>query len=299
MPFPSDYLIYHKRATTKKNPPLLKNKENRKEKDLHLALPPRQRHLIQSERASAFTSASMTIEAALAVPIFFMAAVCIIYLLEIMAVQTAVRSGLHLAGRNLAQELYIMPIMQPASLENDVVAAIGSDRLERSIVIGGAGGLHMEESNVSALTAVGRLVVTYEVQLPIPFLRMHGIPCRQELKIKGWSGYVRTDSAWAAEDTVYVTETGLVYHKDYHCTYLDLSIRPAAGTEVAKLRNQSGGRYYPCERCHPGAAGKMVYITEYGDRYHDELGCSGLKRTIYAVPLSEAIGKGACSKCGL
>lgn len=298
MPFPSDYLIYHKQRITKKNPQLLKNNQKRKEKDLHLALPPRPRHLIRTERASAFTSGSITVEAAMAVPIFFLAAVCMMYLLEIMAVQTAVRSGLHLAGRNLAKELYAVPIMQPASLETDVVTAIGADRLERSIIVGGAGGLHLEESNVSVLTGVGYLVATYEIQLPVPLFRVSGIPCREEIKIKRWCGYVRTGLGNTAEETVYVTETGLVYHKDYHCTYLDLSISPASQLEVTDMRNNYGGRYYPCERCRPPSGGKIVYITDHGDRYHGELGCSGLKRTVYAVPLSEAAGKGVCSKCG-
>jgi len=221
-----------------------------------------------------------------------------IYLLEIIAVQTTVRSGLHLAGRNLAQGLYAVPIMQPASLETDVVTAIGADRLERSIVSGGAGGLHLEESNISAVTGVGHLVATYEVRLPVPFFRILGIPCREEIKIKGWCGYVRTGFGNTAEETVYVTETGLVYHKDYHCTYLDLSIRPASQQEVTDMRNNSGGKYHPCERCRPPAGSGIVYITDYGDRYHGQLGCSGLKRTVYAVPLSEVLGKGECSKCG-
>ena len=98
------------------------------------------------------------------------------------------------------------------------------------------------------------------------------------------------------DETVYVTETGLVYHRDYHCSYLDLSIHLVSMQEISSLRNKSGGKYYPCEHCAEQSVG-MVYITENGDRYHNSLSCSGLKRTIYAVPLSEVAGKGACSRC--
>ena len=144
----------------------------------------------------ASVSASVTIEAALAVPVFFFALVCLIYLLELMAIGTAVRSGLQYAGKQAAKEAYAAPLLQPSSLEADVVESIGAYRLERSLIEGG-----------------------------------------------------------------------------------------------------SGGRYYACEHCG-GKGGGPAYITDYGDRYHSSLSCSGLKRTVYAVPLSEVIGKGACSKCG-
>ena len=94
-----------------------------------------------------------------------------------------------------------------------------------------------------------------------------------------------------------VTETGLVYHKDYHCSHLDLSIRMTHLELVEGLRNENGGKYYPCEHCVKGNGGN-IYITNSGDRYHSSLSCSGLKRTIYAIPISEAAGKGACSRCG-
>lgn len=42
---------------------------------------------------------SITLEAAAAVPIFFFAVLCLLFLMEIMAIQTAVRSGLQYAGK--------------------------------------------------------------------------------------------------------------------------------------------------------------------------------------------------------
>lgn len=47
---------------------------------------------------------SVTAEAAVAVPVFFLAVVTMLYLLEMMAVHTAVRSGLQYAGKKTAKE---------------------------------------------------------------------------------------------------------------------------------------------------------------------------------------------------
>ena len=89
----------------------------------------------------------------------------------------------------------------------------------------------------------------------------------------------------------------MVYHRDNQCTYLDLSIRTAGKKDIAQLRNENGEKYRTCEKCGK-KAGKNVYITNQGNRYHSSIGCSGLKRKIYAIPISEAQGKGECSRCG-
>ncbi|MEG2821653.1 MAG: pilus assembly protein [Lachnospiraceae bacterium] len=248
-------------------------------------------------RASVFTSlqGSITIEAAFAFPFFLFASICLIYLLEIMAVQTSVRAGMHYACKQYAQEAYRMPLAIPGQLESDMVQAIGAHRLDRSIVVGGSGGLSANQSVVIPSKGVLQCVVKYQVKLPITIFGSLSMTKKEQLKIKGWTGYVKQGFGEGKEDTVYVTDTGVVYHKDYHCTYLELSIHMVSQKEVEHLRNESGGKYAPCQRCGRGTGG--VYITDSGDSYHSSLDCSGLKRTVYAIALSEAVGKGACSRC--
>lgn len=261
-------------------------------------LPTQNTSLICSKRASAFTSkkGSITAEAAMAVPVFFFAAVCLLYLMEIMAVQTAVRSGLQYAGKNAAQEASVTVMLSPSKVKSDVVRAIGADRLERSIVEGGSGGIDCKDSAISPLTGIGELSVKYKIRIPVPMFHIALLSFEDRMRIKVWNGYEKAGVGKKDEGLVYVTETGLVYHKNYHCTHLDLSIRMVNSEDVKKIRNKNGGKYHACERCGGGAG--CIYITDTGDRYHSSLSCSGLKRTVYAIPLSEAAGKRACSKCG-
>lgn len=94
-------------------------------------------------RASASTrkKGSITVEAAMAVPIFFFATLALVLLLELLSVQTAVRSGLQEAGKKLAVQAVEVPAVIPSNLERDVVNSIGAERLERSIVEGGSSGI--------------------------------------------------------------------------------------------------------------------------------------------------------------
>ena len=240
----------------------------------------------------------ITVEAALAVPLFFLAVLALFYMIEVMSIRTIIRSGMQYAAKEAAEDIYLNPVVTPGSLEADIVSSIGGERLERSIVVDGSSGIHCEKSRMSAITGILELRADYQIRLPIPVFLASPINMEESMRMKGWNGYTRFGLGQENEETVYVTENGMVFHRDYHCNYLELSIRMVPYSMVDDLRNESQGKYHACERCVHGGAASEVYITEYGERYHNSVSCSGLKRTIYASPLTEAVGKGACSKCG-
>lgn len=253
------------------------------------------------EKASASASCgSITVEAAFCVPLFLYAAVSLIWLLEIQAIRTTVVSAMHQAGKQMSQDIYINPVFTASRIEQEMKESIGAERLSRSLVVGGSGGLKCGESVLYPGSKIMELHVRYQIRLPIPIFAVPAITQEEHIRVKCWTGYVKEGFTDRLDTViVYVTETGVVYHRDYHCTYLELSIRSVPSGTVDSLRNNSQGKYHPCERCMKAVqSGGNVFITDYGDRYHSSLSCSGLKRSVYAVPLSEVKGKGVCSKCG-
>ena len=100
-------------------------------------------------------------------------------------------------------------------------------------------------------------------------------------------------------DEVYITETGSVYHTYSDCTYLNPSLVRVLTKDISNRRNLSGGKYKKCEYCFKkGHISKSyVYITDYGDRYHLSKKCSGIKRNIKKVRKSETGGMPECNKC--
>ena len=166
------------------------------------------------------------------------------------------------------------------------------------MVKGGASGIDCSNSYVELMNQILYLNASYTMEIPIPVFGIFDIEKEESIRIKGWCGYESSIPVSAEQKIVYVTENGVVYHKDYHCSYLDLSIHMVPTSGLEELRNASGGKYYPCEKCGQTGTGMGVYVTDYGSKYHTSMSCSGLKRKIYAVPISETAGKGACSKCG-
>lgn len=200
----------------------------------------------------------------------------------------------------MAESFAEIPVLNPISLHADLVNAVGKERMDRSMIVGGSGGVSCKKSWAIPGMGVLELTAEYEVELPVPVFHIPVLHYKEKMRMKTWTGYVKTYEAGIGDnELVYVTETGIVYHRNYQCTYLEPSVRSVAKTQLGELRNSSGGIYHLCERCGwmPGNDDNC-YVTDYGDRYHTSLSCSGLKRKVYTVPLSEVKGKGACSKCG-
>ncbi len=116
-----------------------------------------------------------------------------------------------------------------------------------------------------------------------------------------WVGY--SDGAAGANDgnerMVYITETGSVYHLSRGCSHLDLTIIAIKNGSQQSYTNSAGSHYSCCPLCGPAATSQSdIFITSDGTAYHSSLSCSGLKRTIYEIPISQVGSRSACKRCG-
>lgn len=179
------------------------------------------------------------------------------------------------------------------------------NRINKSCIKDGFDGIHTSLSGFMEEDDAVDIILTYDIRLPLLFIHVEDIPVIQRIRMRGWTGHVvaekntSTDTSDENEKMVYITETGNVYHLYRDCTYLNLSIREVNIDQIDILRNDSGGKYKKCSLCGDSvpAGGKTVYITDTGDRYHWNLNCSALKRTIIKIPISEVGDRHLCSRC--
>ena len=128
------------------------------------------------------------------------------------------------------------------------------------------------------------------------FFDLISIPYDKKCLSHVWCGY---DKGFFPDDEyVFITDDSEVYHLDRECSHILLRIKETSPGQVGMLRNDSGGKYRSCEICHAKMTDNKLYITTDGDRYHNSITCSGLKRTVYAVRKSEIGDRRPCSRCG-
>ena len=255
------------------------------------------RKIHSQERAwSLGLNASVTMLAAVILPIFIFAILSLAYLLEINSMGVAIKGASYSAAKKATEDIVKYEMFFSGSLENKIVDLIGSERINRSIISGGARGISTSNSRYFSESEELEVVVEYTIKLPIETFGILQIDKVIDFRIKPWTGYMYLE-ADSDDIIVYITETGRVYHENYSCTYLKLSIQFVAKELVSDLRNESGGKYKACEKCVYGSSMAGVYITNTGGKYHNSLTCSGLKRTIKAVRKSTVDGMGGCSRC--
>lgn len=219
--------------------------------------------------------------------------VAVLFFFRVLQVQTDVAGALSYAARKTACEA--------GAVSQETVLLVSAEVLFRKELHNCRyvdsyvpGGISLLRSNLSGDYV--ELRADYFVRLPIRFFTVEGFAVSQCSVSRKWTGDGDT-CADEMEDYVYVTKNGTVYHRSRGCSYLDLSIQAVESGTVDSRRNKGGGKYYACS-CVSGKDTGVLYITDYGTSYHQNLACSGLKRTVYMVPLSKVGGKGACSKCG-
>lgn len=270
------------------------------------------------KRASSFTSrklkASLTVEAAIALPLFLFFFLQIMSAMNMIGLQSRLNAALHQTGNKMAFAGYIyektagsvLPgeissvVLTEAYAKNQILDYAGKKYLDGSCIKNGAAGISFTGTSIMGKYDTVEIYLSYQIQPIFPFMEFSDFGVSQCYYGRAWTGYDVENgiSDFTEEDPmVYITETGTVYHTNRNCTYLNPSIESVAMTAIDSSRNQSGGRYYPCEICGRKGVSGTVYITNQGNSYHTRITCSGLKRTIYTVPLSEAGGRGQCSKC--
>ena len=218
---------------------------------------------------------SMTVEASLCVPIFFLVVISLFYVFQI------------LLGINTMQ-FQMSEAVREYEAYNTKISSVSTFLSDGKMLV-------WDEDNKLCH-------VEYKETIPVIGSNFFNVRLYQQMRFSDFKGKSMMESLPDKTDDIYVyiTENGRVYHRNSGCSYLNPSVVSCLVNQVDKKRNSSGGRYKPCERCCGANSngGDVVYITSYGDRYHTDKGCSGIKRGIRQVKLSDVGSMPPCSKCG-
>ncbi len=267
-----------------------------------ISLPANEQIIEQSKKEAPFcirANASYMVEFSMLLPFFVGFMAMLLFFFPMLMVQQEVGNALLATGR----ELSVLSCTQTEETagagwmaEALFLKHLPQDSAAAQFVRGGRMGVFLHRSDFSGEQIW--LKADYKMRLPFGLFGIRDFAMTQKLSCRKWTGRSEGD---ASEDViVYMTKTGVVYHRKRECRYLSPHVSPADGSRIASLRNADGGKYYACPKCmeKQNAHGVTVYVTQYGNRYHGSSDCSRIKRSAFAVYLSEVTGRRCCSKCG-
>lgn len=271
------------------------------------------------KKAFPSASASLTLEAALVVSLFIFAVVCLILPMKIMNTDRKLQAALESAGEEFSRYAYLKHALEHGNLELvpgaeefaiefcrylSEGAAIGYSQVMVGNHVNSTAvtGLTLRRSSVSEDGTIFDLIADYEIRMPFPVLGLETIKRTIRCRRRAWIGLAGKDGGEGGaggndnDEIVYIGKNSTRYHKNRSCHYLANQLSAVAYEQVDEMRNESGGKYYPCRVCG-AAGGQTVYLMPSGDRYHTSRMCTAILAYVRAVRLSEVEHLGPCSYC--
>lgn len=241
-------------------------------------------------------TASLTMEAAVILPLLTGVVVSILFLFRVIQIQAVVEEALFYAGRKVAVEASVMEdeFGLFASATGFLQYALKDEPVVEQYVDYGSLGITLLGSSFEGEAIVLR--AHYRIALPISFFGIDSISCWNKNRFRKWQGDAPTKEEEG--EFVYITEHGEVYHSTSGCQAIRLLLRSASVYEIDSLRGENGQKYYECSRCaEENFATERVYYTSYGTLYHRQMNCSYIKRTIIKISRLQLNGQRPCSYC--
>lgn len=242
---------------------------------------------------------SLTIEAALVLPIFLFMMVCVISLSALMVFQERLKECIHEEAKVIAMKTGFESVPGEEEVKENIKEGMGEYMLSIAPIKGGWEAIDFSDSDLGEEIVL--LKADYEAELYYDMFHLFEKQFSQQSLFHTWRGYERgycEHPENIEEEYVYITKDSEVYHCSRECSHILLNISEMSPEGVKAARNTSGAKYTSCEHCHSKLSDSTLYITPDGDCYHNTLSCSGLKRSVTAIPRSETGNRRPCSRCG-
>ena len=277
-------------------------------------------------------NASLTVEAALVLPLFLFAMYLLILPLRMMDTAREMQQVCESVCQDAVQTLYLRSLTRKEAPgnggrpETEAEADTGKESEVRSSLNGGLTGnavgmaaaamagrragdgyvVHLLSLRSSVLGdgETVRVTLDYDYRLPFSVFGLGSIHQSVTAVRRAWTG--RTEGGMTSasggsgtedSETVYVGKNSTRYHSSPSCHYLSNDLTAVSYESVSGERNSSGSKYHPCSRCAKGVTGGTVYISPSGTSFHTTESCSAITAYARPVPKSEVAHLGPCSYC--
>lgn len=289
-----------------------------------------------AERVCLYTSTpahgSITLEAAISVPLFIFAFLTIMYIMNIIYIQTTVQMAIDEAARSISKTAYIttefyenlktdgndadsddenasdissllenigakaitIPYIKSLFLNEDIKSF-----LDRSYIVNGSDGISFDLSSVDMDENTIDIVASYTVTIPFIPDKLFSFKLRNHCFTRIYMGKDMDKEQTSAPIYVYYTVRGKVLHTDKYCRYL-LNYSEA-------LRYNDAIRAYLPEMCllcgnHTTLEtlqeeNPIVFLTSSHEVFHLSLDCHSFTKNVFRQKRTSLDGEDICEQC--